>query len=1381
MLAGDTGQAVADTVVSNPSPVQQASPVGAMDAANTAAQLVFLDPAVEDLEQVLSGIIVQHEIVLLDADQNGIDQITKVLAGRRGVRGIHVIAHGESGALMLGNQQINLETLNQQAKQLATWARSLHDQADLLLYGCETGAGNRGTDFIERFAQLTGMDIAASTDITGSKAYGADWDLETHVGQIESQLAVSSAFRSNYQYTLPITIQAAGQRGDEQMQLLINEQVVETWDNVAGDPSNRVFRSFTFDADGISADSIRIAFTNDLYDPGAGIDRNLVVDRIEVDGVTFETEDPSVFSTGTYRSADGLVPGFRERETLHGNGYFQFADTSEPPVEGGFAIINEIHYNPGPDGEVDSDAEFIELFNPGSEDFDLSGASFVGFDLTFENGTILAAGQYAIVAPSLSLAEQQWGVTPLAEFEGGGISGGGELIQLVAADGTIIDEVEYDDSSPWPGAPDGNGPSLELVNPGFDNAVASNWLASEDGPTPASQNSVFAESPVAEISDITLTPGTPLPGQDFAITATIPDATEATLTYKIGFGEDQTIQMANIGNDVWQSVVPGQDAGELVRYRIDSDVAVAPFEGDTINYFGVVVSPTDIVDNNLPVLQWYVDPDEFEQLVTEDFQTNKKLAAVVAYGDQVIDNAEVRVRGNFSRTFDKKGFKFELPDGYLLDLGPWANTPVDEFGIVADWPDDTFTSAQIAWEVFNAETDSPTSSFFTRVEQNGDFFGVYRFQELYDGTWRTANGFDDGEFYQAEDGAWNVDNGFDKKEPDDGDLTNILAARDVLDSPPSAEKTQWIYDNVNIPAAVNYMAMTALIRHGDQFWHNFYMSFDGETERWEMLEWDLDLAWRTGYDLIPGADDPFTTPLPIGSIYMDSVWEVPEFREMYWQRLQTLVDTYLGDEGLIERRNELVELIGETNSDLDFQAWGRWDVFDSDSGREDWENTLQQRRDAFANESRLPGISLSDPQIVINELHYNPLDDDAEFLELYNASEQAVDLSGWTVEGVGLTIDFGTVILPGDYIVFTDNDVRFKQQNAGNVFVGGQYDGGLSGGGEEITLLDTNGVVIDSVEYDDGDPWPETPDGDGFTLALISPELDNTLATSWTASEAINGTPGRANTPATDSTEIRIFAAGAEADEVIELQVNGSTVATFNLADYGALPGDDQSRNFSELVWTGNQAIDVDQVRVLFVNDIYQPDQGTDRNIRVDRIEVNGQVFETESPSTFASGTFVNGVGITEGFLQTERLNANGYFEYAVQQSTEIRVFAAGSTSDETIELEVNGDVVASYTLSDFGGQPGDGDARQFVELPWTTDVALDIDQVRVYFVNDLWNPDEGIDRNVRIDRIEINEASYETEAPSTFSTGTYRQGLLAPGFLESESLHVAGYFQYFA
>ena len=619
MLAGDCGAAISANVGDS----VPATNVAVCDVATQeSSAIVFIDSGVDAVDHLVAGMEQGHEFVLLESGRSGIEQITEVLAERSGVRSIHIVAHGQAGQLQLGNEVVDLAAIRANQTQVEGWSNALASGADILIYGCETGANHSGLSLIQEIAKLTGADVAASTDKTGSVSADADWDLERHVGIIEAGLAFNESVRQNYEAVLPITIRAAGTTGQEQMLLQIDGETVATYDNIGFNLS-----SFTYEADGITPDQVRVVFTNDQYDPANGIDRNLRVDYVSLDGVIYETESPDVYSTGSWLPEDGIVPGFRQSEILHTNGYFQYAAGVDPPTTSS-VVINEIHYNPGPDGVVDGDAEFIELYNAGDSAVDLSGMSFTGFDLTFADGTTLGAGQYAIVSPSIALAESTWGVTPIAEFASGGISGGGETIQLIAADGvTVIDDVTYDDSAPWTPLPDGNGPSLELTDWALDNSLAENWGASQGSPTPGAVNSIFGTEPTGPVT--ISVPSEILPGQSFEIAANISDATTATLFYKVGFGEEQSIAMTNTSGDNWTATLPGAEAGELIRYRIESDVAVAPFE-DTINYFGVVVSPTDISGNTLPLFQFFVDEAQFTELTTTELAlTNTTIEAVV--------------------------------------------------------------------------------------------------------------------------------------------------------------------------------------------------------------------------------------------------------------------------------------------------------------------------------------------------------------------------------------------------------------------------------------------------------------------------------------------------------------------------------------------------------------------------------------------------------------------------------------------------------------------------------------------------------------------------------------------------------------------------------
>ena len=124
-----------------------------------------------------------------------------------------------------------------------------------------------------------------------------------------------------------VEIFAAGATGEENLDLLVNGEVVQTFFNVGGDASTRQFERFTFETDQtVTPRNIGIRFSNDAFDPSIGLDRDLIVDRIVVDGVNVEAENPSTFSTGVFRNGGVTGPGFLTTELLNINGTLTFSD-----------------------------------------------------------------------------------------------------------------------------------------------------------------------------------------------------------------------------------------------------------------------------------------------------------------------------------------------------------------------------------------------------------------------------------------------------------------------------------------------------------------------------------------------------------------------------------------------------------------------------------------------------------------------------------------------------------------------------------------------------------------------------------------------------------------------------------------------------------------------------------------------------------------------------------------------------------------------------------------------------------------------------------------------------------------------------------------------
>lgn len=139
-------------------------------------------------------------------------------------------------------------------------------------------------------------------------------------------------------------------------------------------------------------------------------------------------------------------------------------------------VINEIHYNSDPNTAKD---EFIELYNTGASEVDLSGWFFQeGVNFTFPGGTVIGAGGYLVVSQSPSALSARYGASSVGPFEGG-LSGSGETIELRQANGLIADTVTYRDTFPWPVGAGGTGSSMELMNPSLDNDLGASWRSSQ--------------------------------------------------------------------------------------------------------------------------------------------------------------------------------------------------------------------------------------------------------------------------------------------------------------------------------------------------------------------------------------------------------------------------------------------------------------------------------------------------------------------------------------------------------------------------------------------------------------------------------------------------------------------------------------------------------------------------------------------------------------------------------------------------------------------------------------------------------------------------------------------------------------------------------------
>ena len=284
-------------------------------------------------------------------------------------------------------------------------------------------------------------------------------------------------------------------------------------------------------------------------------------------------------------------------------------------------VINEIMYHPyhPVPGVEDIRQEFIEILNMGTDSINLSGWRLSrGVDFIFPEVT-LKAGGYLVVAADLDVFTAQYpSVKNVVGDWDGKLSNSSETIELIDDSGETIDSVHYADQGDWGtrelgpvdyghrgwiwiSQHDGQGKSLELMNPAMPNEYGQNWTASNrDGGTPGAMNSMAYDDIPPMIVDVTHFPIVPGPGDSVVVSARIideqPSGVTATLHYRIDTSvyqdediypeydpdsyrrvtmfDDGAHKDGQRGDGIYGATIPAQPDGTVVEFFLEAADAV---------------------------------------------------------------------------------------------------------------------------------------------------------------------------------------------------------------------------------------------------------------------------------------------------------------------------------------------------------------------------------------------------------------------------------------------------------------------------------------------------------------------------------------------------------------------------------------------------------------------------------------------------------------------------------------------------------------------------------------------------------------------------------------------------------------------------------------
>jgi trimeric autotransporter adhesin len=294
LLGGLETAAIVETRIA-PAPAVTAAP----------HEFVFIDPRVADSDRLLADLQAQRtagralDIVMLDPQRDGIGQISEALVGQHDISAIHILSDGADGKVSLGAGALDAQSVSQSAVLIRGWGSALTADADVLIYGCDVAATGQGRALVESIAALTGADVAASSDATGSARLGANWNLEVRTGAIETRAAITAATQASWGGTLSLfTVTNTNDSGAGSLrQAIVNANALAGIDTI------------TFDIAGSGVQTITLASALPV-----------ITDAVVIDGTTQTTSvgdtNPGAFGAGGTVGVDQLALGTVERPEI---------------------------------------------------------------------------------------------------------------------------------------------------------------------------------------------------------------------------------------------------------------------------------------------------------------------------------------------------------------------------------------------------------------------------------------------------------------------------------------------------------------------------------------------------------------------------------------------------------------------------------------------------------------------------------------------------------------------------------------------------------------------------------------------------------------------------------------------------------------------------------------------------------------------------------------------------------------------------------------------------------------------------------------------------------------------------------------------------------
>ena len=620
----------------------------------------------------------------------------------------------------------------------------------------------------------------------------------------------------------------------------------------------------------------------------------------EANNATSVTIFPGVGAVDNESGTIMVTPTETTTYTLTANGESPPAATAQvtvgvdveslPPVINEFMADNET----GITDDEGNRSDWIEIHNPNPFAIDLGGWHLTDDPANLEKYTFpptqIPAGGYQIFFAN----NRPEGL----DFQ---LSRNGDYLALTDPNGNLISEF----SPAYP-------PQFDDISYGFSNSGEIAYLV----PTPGEANGSPRSEIGPQVEGLTENPPPPGPADDLTISASITprigEVGGATLFYRVGFGNEQSVVMNAGADGLYSASIPARafGPGEMVRWYLvatttsGENTREPPFPDPTESprYFGTVVTDPSIgVDQ--PVMHWFVQNSGAAD-------TRRGTQGSLYFEGQFYDNIFCRIRGQSTANWPKHKYKFDFYRGGHFRWRPDA-ARVEEINVNSHYRD-SYVRENTIFAFLNEAGSLAPETRYVWIKRNGSDMGLFTFVEQVDEDFLDRRGIDpSGSMYKAINVpatlSPTVNSSLYRKilrrtEPYT-DLVELTTGINIA----NPGRFDFVADAVNIPNYINVMAAMCVPFNHDQLTKNYYMYRDLDRGEWFRIAWDGDQGLPTGQkntnenwasplygdaqhtqELVGGNPNP-TWQNHLHAAILDN----PVTREMYMRRVRTLMDRYL--------------------------------------------------------------------------------------------------------------------------------------------------------------------------------------------------------------------------------------------------------------------------------------------------------------------------------------------------------------------------------------------------------------------------------------------------------------------------------------------------------